>query len=134
MGEVEARLVVFPGKAILSPVEAAGLLGISCGLLRALAWTRCGPRPISVGGRRLYTREELNGFRTQLLSEFGIEAGKRLYRLRLPVEDESARESDPLMRLLCHHRLRHHCVVRALWGMLLFGMGLLLLLLLFGAH
>jgi|GEM_PF-5941104 len=109
--------VLFPRKVLLSGPEACAFLGIGRGGLMALRMVRSGPPSVLVRGRRLYREGDLVGFRKKILSEVGVSEGEGRYRM----EGREGGKPDPLMRLLARTMVWRRVVLGCLWGMVLGG-------------
>ncbi|GAN97914.1 hypothetical protein Geu3261_0325_002 [Komagataeibacter europaeus NBRC 3261] len=128
----------FPRRNILSPREASHYLGIRPSHLRAMKWLRCGPKPISINRQTLYTEAELRDFRLGLLHAVGVEEQGGPYReIHGPPPAQTAGTdsaegeapaTDPLLVLLSANLIRRRALGVSLWGMLLLGIGIDLIL------
>ncbi|GBQ16908.1 hypothetical protein CFR78_13795 [Komagataeibacter rhaeticus] len=119
-------IVHFPRRNILSPVEASAYLGIRPLLLNAMKWLRCGPKAITINRRRVYTEDELRGFRNTLMSAVGVAENGGAYRLL--AAGERAPAADPLITLLARNLVWRRAILVLLWGMMALGIGIDLIL------
>ncbi|GCE85190.1 hypothetical protein MSKU15_0971 [Komagataeibacter diospyri] len=125
----------FPRRNILSPHEASHYLGIHPFQLRVMRWLRCGPKPISINRQALYTEAELRNFRLGLLSAVGVEEHGGPYReihsravAEAVGEEGETSAADPLLVLLSANLIRRRAMGISLWGMLVLGVGIDLIL------
>ncbi|MBE7728869.1 hypothetical protein [Komagataeibacter sp. FXV3] len=128
----------FPRRNILSPREASHYLGIRPSHLCIMKWLRCGPKPISINRQTLYTEAELRAFRLGLLQAVGVGEQDGPYRemhghapsLTAGEEGGTGEKpaTDPLLVLLSANLIRRRALGVSLWGMLLLGIGIDLIL------
>ncbi|GBQ05960.1 hypothetical protein [Komagataeibacter oboediens] len=119
----------FPRRNIFSPQEASHYLGIAPLRLRIMKWLRCGPKPISINRETFYTEAELRSFRLGLIRAVGVEENGGPYRERYMADTQGEKPvMDPLVMLLSANLIRRRAIGLSLWGLLVLGIGIDLIL------
>ncbi|WP_110530140.1 hypothetical protein [Novacetimonas pomaceti] len=115
-----SKLVVLRAseRMLLDRGEACGVLGIEPRMMRMLGLLGCGAPSLKVRNVRLYRREDLLALRARWMDAVGVEERDRHSRRR---GRHNGAATDPLMTLLAQRAVIHRLVIMLLWGMILFG-------------
>ena len=87
---------------------------------------RCGPPTISINKETLYKEDELGKFRLFLMESVGISDNNGIYREKENRTSENIH--DPLISLLSINIIKRKMLLVTLWGMVLFGLSINLIL------
>ncbi|WP_113596091.1 hypothetical protein [Novacetimonas cocois] len=115
-----SKLVVLRAseRMLLDRAEACRVLGIEPRMMRTLGLLGCGAPSLKVRNVRLYRREDLLALRARWMDAVGVEERDRHSRRRGRPDGAG---TDPLMTLLAQRAVIHRLVIMLLWGMILFG-------------